>query len=112
MKTRIEAGQRVHWRSLTFQLLAIVVFPLIVLILAITYGSTTLHQNAMRALVGDRDERAARMVSTAIEDQVLRRANEVRALAGQLSEISETQGEGVIRQAAYLSADFDVGKVA
>lgn len=49
------------------------------------------------------------MVSTAIEDQVLRRANEVRALAGQLSEISETQGEGVIRQAAYLSADFDVG---
>ena len=50
-----DTGQRTGtWRSLTFQLLAIVVFPLIVLLLIITFGSTALHENAMRELVGDR----------------------------------------------------------
>jgi len=121
MKDHLKTGQRIPWRSLTFQLLAIVVFPLIVLLLIITFGSTTLHENAMRELVGDRDERAARMAATAIEDQVQRRGNEVRALAGQISDgsVSWTDGAAndgaeaaaldVLQKASYMQADFDAG---
>lgn len=106
MKENPETRPRISWRSLTFQLLAIVVFPLIALLLIITFGSTTLHQNAMRELVGERDERAARMASTAIEDQILRRANEVRGLAAQ---VSDARPDAVLQNAAYLMADFDAG---
>ena len=58
-KDKPNQQRSIPWRSLTFQLLTIVVFPLIVLVLIITFGSTTLHQNAMRQLVAQRDERAA-----------------------------------------------------
>jgi signal transduction histidine kinase len=109
MKENFEPGQRITWRSLTFQLLAIVVFPLIALLLFITFRSTTLHQNAMRELVGDRDERAARMASTAINDQVQRRANEIRALAGQVSETSSERWAAVISSATFLHTDFNAG---
>jgi signal transduction histidine kinase len=109
MKEKLNTGQRITWRSLTFQLLAIVVFPLIVLILIITFGSSTLHENAMRGLVGERDERAARMASTAIEDQVQRRANAVRGLAGQVSYASIDRSDEILLNAAYLLADFDAG---
>lgn len=100
-------GQRITWRSLTFQLLAIVVFPLIVLLLIIAFGSTTLHENAMRDLVSQRDERAARMASTALEDQVQKRANEVRALAGQVSFASIDRAGEVLGTTTYLQTDFD-----
>ncbi len=104
-----ETGQRITWRSLTFQLLAIVVFPLIALLLIITFGSTTMHQNAMRELVGERDERAARMASTAIEEQVKRRENEIRGLSAQVSYVSVERAGEVLQNAAYLLQDFDVG---
>lgn len=100
-------GQRITWRSLSFQLLAVVVFPLIVLLLIITFGSTTLHENAMRDLVSQRDERAARMASTALEDQVQKRANEVRALAGQVSFASMSQVGEVFKTTTYINSDFD-----
>lgn len=109
MKGNKGTGQQISWRSLTFQLLAVVVFPLIVIILAITFSSTSLHQNAMRDLVGERDERAVRMASTAIEDQVQRRANEIRALAGQVTGRSEPQVTALLEKADYLHADFDGG---
>lgn len=73
----------------------------------ITFGSTTLHENAMRDLVSQRDERAARMASTAIEDQLQKRSNEVRALAGQVSNATTGQASEVLRSARYLNTDFD-----
>lgn len=97
------------WRSLTFQLLAVVVFPLIILLLVITFGSTRIHENAMRELVGDRDERAARMASTAIEEQVMRRVNEIRSLAAQVSNSPTGQAGEVLQNADYFSPDFDAG---
>jgi hypothetical protein len=109
MTENLKTGQRITWRSLTFQLLAIVVFPLIVLLLIITFGSTTLHENAMRDLVSQRDERAARMASTAIEDQVQKRANEVRAVAGQVSLAPAGEAGEVLNTSVYLQADFDAG---
>lgn len=102
-------GSRITWRSLTFQLLAIVVFPLIALLLIITFGSTILHENAMRELVGERNERSARMAATAIVDQVQQRANGIRTLAGQVAGVSGEQGTAVLQDAAYLQSTFDAG---
>ncbi len=115
MNENAETGQRTAgesrttWRSLTFQLLAIVVFPLIALLLILILGSTTLHENAMRQLVGDRDERAARMASTAINDQLQQRANAIHTLAGQVSGISLERGSAALSNAAYLQSNFDAG---
>src|SRR5512142_1859892 len=106
---RSAGGTRTTWRSLTFQLLAIVVFPLIVLLFILTFGSSALHESAMRELVGDRDERAARMASTAIVDQIQKRANEMRSLAGLVSGSNSEQGNAILRNAAYLQPDFDAG---
>lgn len=117
---RSSEGSRTAWRSLTFQMLTIVVFPLIALLLVITFGSTTLHENAMRQLVGDRDERAARMASTAIEDHVQRRSNQVRTLASQISlssgattgtvnSIDPETARAILGNSSYLHADFDAG---
>jgi len=114
MKDYLRMGERIEWRSLTFQMLAIVVFPLIILLLVIAFGSTVLHETAMRELIGDRDERAARMAATAIEDHVQRRANEIRALAGRFSEvpvsrINPPEALAVLEGADYLHPDFDAG---
>jgi signal transduction histidine kinase len=109
MKDNLGPGQRIQWRSLTFQLLAVVVFPLIALLLVITFGSSTLHQNAMRALVGERDERAARMAATAIEEGVQARTNAVRELSGQLSYASRDKAQEVLSNAGYLHPFFDAG---
>ena len=49
-------------RGLTVQLLAVTVLPLTVLLLLIAFGSVSLHQQDMRALVGERDERAVQVV--------------------------------------------------
>lgn len=43
-------------RGITGQLLAITVLPLTLLLLLIAFGSVSLHQQDMRALVGERDE--------------------------------------------------------
>ena len=108
-KASTDQQRGIPWRSLTFQLLAIVVFPLIVLVLAVTIGSTTLHQNAMRQLVAQRDERAARMASNAVQEQVQRRANEVQGLARQVGYAGLDQSGQVLHDANYLQGDFDAG---
>ena len=108
MKETLGTLEQVTWRSLIFQLLAVVVFPLIVLLLIITFGSSTLHENAMRDLVRQRDERAARMASVAIEDLVQRRADEIQGLAGSLGYVSSDQAGEVLGN-PYLQDDFDAG---
>ena len=53
-------------RGLTVQLLAITVLPLTLLLLAIVFGSVSLHEQDMRALVGERDERAVQSAAAAL----------------------------------------------
>jgi hypothetical protein len=65
-----------QWQKLTFQVLGLVFLPLTILVLIVAFGSTSLHQNAMRRLVGERDERAARSVANAINTQLLHRAKD------------------------------------
>ena len=44
--------------GLMFQLFVIILLPLTLLLVAITFGSISIHNQAMRALVGERDQRA------------------------------------------------------
>jgi hypothetical protein len=41
------------WRGMIWQLFVITILPLAVLTLVIAFGSLTIHQNAMRMLVGE-----------------------------------------------------------
>jgi signal transduction histidine kinase len=72
-------------RGLTVQLLAITVLPLTLLLLLIAFGSVSLHQQDMRALVGERDERAVQSAAAALASELHHRAASITnlvALAG------------------------------
>ncbi|HEY4579779.1 MAG TPA: hypothetical protein VIG89_01975, partial [Candidatus Acidoferrales bacterium] len=59
---------------MTLQLFVFIVLPLAFLLVALTFGSLTLHQGAMRALVAERDKRAVQAASAAIAEQLHHRA--------------------------------------
>lgn len=95
------------WRGSTLQLIAAIVIPLTLVLVAISFGSFFLHQNAMRAMVGERDERAARASAAIIQSEIQRRADFVRGLAvftGQDDILEHTR-----RQAEYGQSLFDHG---
>src|SRR3972149_2124227 len=69
------------WRGLIWQLFVITILPLAVLTLVIAFGSLTVHQNAMRMLVGERDRRAVRTAAAALEEQLRHRQDAIRSLA-------------------------------
>ena len=71
-------------RGLTVQLLAITVLPLTLLLLLIAFGSVSLHQQDMRALVGERDERAVQSAAAALASELHHRADNISNLVASL----------------------------
>lgn len=69
------------WRGLTLQLFLLILLPLTLLLLLVAVGGSLLHQRAMRDLVGERDQRAARAAAAAIDDQLQQRGAAVEGLA-------------------------------
>lgn len=96
-----------RWRSLPLQLFALIVLPLTALLLIIAFGSLSLHQRAMRTLVGERDERAARAAATAITEQLNHRQSAIRSLALQAANASAPAH--ALADAAFLLPDFEGG---
>jgi signal transduction histidine kinase len=68
-------------RGLPAQLFLFTVLPLTLLLVAIAYGGLSLHQRAMRQMVGERDQRAVRAAEAAIEEQLNLRLAIVENLA-------------------------------
>ncbi|MBK8909198.1 MAG: hypothetical protein IPM60_15350 [Rhodospirillales bacterium] len=68
-------------RGLPAQLFLLTVLPLTLLLALIAYGGLALHQDAMRRMVGERDQRAARAAAAALEEQLAQREAAVRNLA-------------------------------
>jgi signal transduction histidine kinase len=97
------------WRGLTLQLFVLTILPLTMLLLAITLGSLAVHQNAMRAMVGERDERAVQTASRAIEAEIRHRAAAIHGLALQVKDIPTEGLEAVLSSNAYLLPDFEGG---
>jgi two-component system sensor histidine kinase UhpB len=96
-----------RWQKLTVQIMALVFLPLTILVLVVAFGSTSLHQSAMRNLVGERDERAARSVANAINAQLLHRADLIQSLAVRGRELASL--DEVLESSAFLDQEFDMG---
>ena len=93
------------WRGLTVQLLAITVLPLTLLLLLIAFGSVSLHQRDMRALVGERDERAVQSAAAALASELHHRA----ASISNLVTLAELSDDTSIQITNDLVSDFDGG---
>lgn len=93
-------------RGLTVQVLAITVLPLTLLLLFIALGSVWLHQQDMRALVGERDERAVQSAAVALDSELHHRAANISNLVA-LAELS--QNNSSISTTKDLASDFDGG---
>jgi signal transduction histidine kinase len=94
------------WRGLTVQLLVITVLPLTLLLLLIAFGSFSLHQRDMRALVGERDERAVQAAAAALSAELHHRAASISNLA-ELAKLANDIAS--ISTTGDLSSDFDGG---
>ncbi|NUM46237.1 MAG: hypothetical protein HUU38_16160 [Anaerolineales bacterium] len=95
---------------MTTQLFALVVLPLSVLLLFIAFGGLSLHRQAMRMMVGERDERAVRAAASAISEQLNHREKAIHALALLAGETLSTTGlQAVLTTSDYLLPDFDLG---
>ena len=95
--------------GMTLQLLAIIILPLTILLVAVTFGSIAVHQNAMRAMVGERDERAVRTAASALSEQISFRANELSGLAILLSANTSVPITDTLSRVEYLLPNFDNG---
>ena len=93
-------------RGLTVQLLVITVLPLTLLLLLIAFGSVSLHQKDMRALVGERDERAVQAAAAALVSELHHRASNITNLV-ELAELSDNTNS--IHATDDLASDFDGG---
>jgi len=93
--------------GLHLQLLALIVLPFSLILLAVALAGIGVHQGAMRQLVAERDERSARAAAAAISEQLHHREAAVRGLA--LSARESASPERALQEAAFLFPDFDGG---
>jgi signal transduction histidine kinase len=98
------------WRGLTPQMFVIVILPLTMLLLFITFGGLRLHQLSMRNLVGERDVRSARAAANAIAEQLDHRKSAIQSLAlKSASDPSQKGLEDILKVTSQLLPDFDKG---
>jgi signal transduction histidine kinase len=97
--------------GLVLQLFAVILLPLTILLVAITFGSIFVHQRAMRTLVGDRDERAVYTAANALNAQLENRINELTSINLILSSNSYQPDPTIISNIGYLLHDFDAGVI-
>jgi len=101
---------RFSWRSLTPQLLAVFILPLIALVLALAFGGLYLHQQAMRSLVAERDERSARAAASALGEQLNHQASQLQDLLRQVESATSPQAlAALLRSSSPILSDFDRG---
>lgn len=93
--------------SLNTQLFFFVILPISILLLFVTFGSITLHQGAMRNLVGVRDQRTVSSAANAINEKLHHRSAAIRGVAIRAEE-SEDYAE-ILTSVEFLLADFDYG---
>jgi signal transduction histidine kinase len=99
MKTRLD--------GLRLQLLGLIILPFSLLLLVFAIAGVRIHQNAMRRLVAERDERSVRAAVAAISQQLHHQESAVRTLALRL--VDGISPKVILDQVGYLSDDFDQG---
>lgn len=96
-----------NWRSFSIQLFLIIVLPLTVLLLAVAFGSQSLHHDAMRDLVGDRDLRTVRAASSSIEREIVHLSSIIQIISRDLE--GKSDFSSLILSSDEISALFDGG---
>ncbi|MBI3152700.1 MAG: hypothetical protein HYZ21_11245, partial [Chloroflexi bacterium] len=94
------------WRGLT-QLFAVTVLPLTLLLLLIAFGGVNMHQQDMRALVGERDERAVQSSAAALQSELHHRMATITSMAVLSS--GDLTFEKIFATTNDLTNDFDGG---
>jgi signal transduction histidine kinase len=100
---------RSAWRGSTLQVIAAVILPLTLLLVVISFGSFFIHQNAMRSMVGERDERAVRAAASAIQSEINHRMDSLRGLEQLAGDGSKENISLALTNSSYLLDDFDHG---
>ncbi len=95
--------------GMVLQLFSIILLPLTIILVVITFGSISIHQRAMRTLVGERDERLVNTAATALSAQIENHVNELTSIRLLLSKDSTQPDTTTLSQMGYLMKDFDAG---
>jgi len=93
-------------RGLIMQLFAFIVLPLTLLLLIIAFTSVFRHQQDMRSLVGERDERAVQAAAAALGAELHHRESSISNLVA-LAELSKQSD--IITATDDIASDFDGG---
>jgi len=107
--TKIYRTYLSRWRGFTIQLVMLTILPLTLLLLTIAFGSVYMHQQDMRALVGERDERAVQAASAALEAELHHRGTTIASLALFVNSEADLSSERLIIADEDLVIDFDGG---
>ncbi|MCJ7531363.1 MAG: hypothetical protein MUO64_10080, partial [Anaerolineales bacterium] len=99
--------RNVNWRSFPLQLILLTVLPLAVLTLVVAFGSLSLHHQAMRSLVGDRDLGAARAAANMLGKELSHRALIIQILARSMA--NRTDLENLLIKPDEITSSFDDG---
>ncbi|HET9907290.1 MAG TPA: ATP-binding protein [Anaerolineales bacterium] len=92
------------------QLFAVTVLPLSALLVIIVFWSVNMQQQNMRALVGERDQRAIQSAALALESELDKRADAISSLALLANSFSSDSLDSLIREIDDgPSANFDGG---
>jgi len=97
------------WRGFTAQLVVLTILPLTLFLLVIALGSVYLHQQDMRALVGERDERAVQSAAAALESELHHRATTIASIALVVKSDADLSSERLTIADKDLEIDFDGG---
>ncbi|MCJ7624356.1 MAG: hypothetical protein MUO76_12705, partial [Anaerolineaceae bacterium] len=95
-----------RWSGLTLQLFLLIVLPVTVLLVLIAVGSTSLHQQAMRDLVVERNERIVKTTALAVDTKINSLLSSIHMLA-QISVLEGYAPEEFITASHALLPDFD-----
>lgn len=93
-------------RGLT-QLFAVTVLPLTLLLLVIAFGGVTMHQQDMRALVGERDERAVQSSAAALQSELHHRMATITSMTVLAS--NDMAFDEIFATTSDLANDFNGG---
>ena len=96
-----------RWPSVTVQFIFFGILLLTAFLLLVAFGSVKLHQQAMRTLVGERDERTVAMIAGALDEQLRHRSVLVQTLALQAGNIESAAD--LRSQMPVYASDFDLG---
>jgi len=99
--------KKANWRGFILQLFIITVLPLSALLLVVAFGSQSLHHEAMRSLVGDRDLRTVLAASSSLEKELSHLSSTIQILSRNLNERSDLNS--LILNPEEISSIFDGG---